>query len=188
MLIVSEIILPPTQCPEFNQHAFYLVANQRGSTSRSEKILPALWLGTVVADLFWGTGRLRECNTCFLSKKVIKKTISHQQNLDPFLSNPRLFFPVHQDKKILDKETILMCIYIYIDHFPITKLWKKSENYPPEMKQIRYIGATRVWRLEKTGQIYNPVIHVSPLGYLSCDTPTNLWWFSCMVQSPAVCR
>lgn len=131
MLIVSEIILPPTQCPEFNQHAFYLVANQRGSTSRSEKILPALWLGTVVADLFWGTGRLRECNTCFLSKKVIKKTISHQQNLDPFLSNPRLFFPVHQDKKILDKETILMCIYIYI------LIISPSPNCEKKVKTIR---------------------------------------------------
>lgn len=131
MLIVSEIILPPTQCPEFNQHAFYLVANQRGSTSRSEKILPALWLGTVVADLFWGTGRLRECNTCFLSKKVIKKTISHQQNLDPFLSNPRLFFPVHQDKKILDKETILMYIYIYI------LIISPSPNCEKKVKTIR---------------------------------------------------
>ena len=41
-MIASQMIVPPTQCPEFNQHASYLVPNTRGATSRSEKILPAL--------------------------------------------------------------------------------------------------------------------------------------------------
>ena len=120
-----------------------------------------------MADLFWGTGQLQECNTCFLSKKVIKKTISHQQNLDPFLSNPRLFFPVHQDKELLEKETIL--IYIYIDHFPITKLLKRAKTirhkwYNPPDLNIGEFPGFKTGLKKKTGPNLRTLWYTSPAG------------------------
>ena len=122
-----------------------------------------------MADLFWGTGQLQECNTCFLSKKVIKKTISHQQNLDPFLSNPfksTFIFPSASRQRALRKRNY---IDIYIDHFPITKLLKRVKTirhkwYNPPDLNIGEFPGFKTGLKKKTGPNLRTLWYTSPAG------------------------
>lgn len=111
--------------------------------------------------LFWGTGRLQECNTCFFVKEWYQKSYEPSTKVGSVFVKSTFLFPSSSRQRALRKRNYID-IYIYIDHFPITKLWKKVKTVRRRWKKIRYIGATRVWRLEKNGPNLQPCDTHSP--------------------------